>query len=489
MKRIIILLIISLSSIYCNAQDGEFEIHSNGLMYSETTMGQLRFIVDSLNLKFKSCELNKVYYSKSQAKAHYIDLDKGNIKSAKRDMMNNIPFDIFIKKYTPGTIEKDQLVVKWKYKNYQGKNVVEFSSIRLASGDTYEITVVDNADIPNQTIQGKWIFDYWQGGEYSEESIRAYYFTTNFESHPLTDEYARIVQYSNCMVDTSAQVFKADAGKYDRAPDSESPSEIKRFISYINEATKRPEYDENNVEGYLLESLNWDSLKWQHLDNVLSKKEKFRQLLKKAVAEGLELGNSNDEFEEYVGKYYSQEAALELKRSRVVMGACSMDDRPRIHAMNIAVLSAKTVKWEIFLRAHLDIMNDRFERASDGSYAWAGRKTYIKELEELGINVPDLLLGISLRIENAGENHYYGSIRRVGRALSETMYADETENKMLAMIEDNKLDDYNRILMLYLFLNYSHNIENEEKKADNLLKLKTSIKKLPDYLAANVTLD
>lgn len=489
MKRIPILLIIIISSIYCNAQDGEFDIHSNGLMYSDTTMTQLRFIVDSLNLKFKSCELSKVYYSKSQAKAHYINLDKGNIKSAKQDMMNKIPFDTFINKYAPGTIEKDQLVVKWKYPNHQQKNVVEFSSIRLASGDTYEITVDENTDINNQNIQGTWIFDYWQGGEYSGESIRAYYFTTSFKSHPLMDEYARIVQYSNCMVDTTAQVFKADAGKYDRASDSKSPSEIKMFIRYINEATKRPEYEKNNVENYLIKSSTWDSLKWQHLNNVLSKKEKFQQLLKKAVTEGLESGNSNDEFEEYVGRYYSQEAALELKRSRIVIGGCSMDDRPRIHAMNIAVLSAKTVKWEIFLRAHLDIMNDRFERASDGSYAWAGRKTYIRELEELGINVSDLLLGISLRIENPGENHYYGSIRRIGRALSETRYAGEIENKMLTMIEDDRLDDYNRVLIFYLFLNYSHNIENEEKKADKLHKLKIATRKLPEYLASKVTLE
>ena len=50
-----------------------------------------------------------------------------------------------------------------------------------------------------------------------------------------------------------------------------------------------------------------------------------------------------------------------------------MDNSPRIHALNIAKLSAETINWEVFLRAHLDIMKDKFERMSDGSYAFGGR--------------------------------------------------------------------------------------------------------------------
>ncbi|MBK7243510.1 MAG: hypothetical protein IPH98_06560 [Saprospiraceae bacterium] len=72
-------------------------------------------------------------------------------------------------------------------------------------------------------------------------------------------------------------------------------------------------------------------------------------------------------------------------------------------------------------------MNDRFDRKSDGSYAWGQRNTYIKELEELNINVPDLILGILFRIENPASNHYFGSIGRVGRALSETKNRNEIE--------------------------------------------------------------
>jgi len=172
-----------------------------------------------------------------------------------------------------------------------------------------------------------------------------------------------------------------------------------------------------------------------------------------------------------------------------VVGGCSMDNSPRVHALNIAKLSAETINWEIFLRSHLDIMNDKFERVSDGSYAWEQRKTYIKELEVLDINVLDLLLGISLRIENPSNNHYYGSIGRLGRALSETNKSAEIEAKMLEMISNNQLDDYNRVLIYYLFLNYNYNLDDKHKQTANKEKLMTTVKTLPEYLATKIAIE
>ena len=131
-------------------------------------------------------------------------------------------------------------------------------------------------------------------------------------------------------------------------------------------------------------------------------------------------------------------------------------------------------------------MNDRFERVTKGSYAWGRRKTYIKELEILDINVLDLLLGISLRIENPSQNHYYGNIGRLGRALSETNKPSEIETKMLNMISDNKLDNYNRIIIYYLYLNYNYNLDDKLKQAENEEKLEKTVQTLPDYLAIKI---
>jgi len=120
---------------------------------------------------------------------------------------------------------------------------------------------------------------------------------------------------------------------------------------------------------------------------------------------------------------------------------------------------------------------------SDGSYAQSGRKTYIKELEVLDINVLELLLGISLRAENTSNNHYYGNIGRLGRALAETKDRTSIEEKMLSMVVDPKLDDYNRILIYHLFLNYNYNLNDKHIQALNDKKLNLAVKTLPNYLA------
>jgi hypothetical protein len=56
-------------------EQGEFGPTANGLIYSAQTMGKLRHIVDSLNLKHKVCELRRVYRSQCQGQAHYVRLE------------------------------------------------------------------------------------------------------------------------------------------------------------------------------------------------------------------------------------------------------------------------------------------------------------------------------------------------------------------------------------------------------------------------------
>ncbi len=142
---------------------------------------------------------------------------------------------------------------------------------------------------------------------------------------------------------------------------------------------------------------------------------------------------SNNEFEEYVGRYIGKDEELELKRNRLVIADCGMDNSPRIHAFNIALLSGETIKWEILLRSHLDIMNYRFDGLSDKGFNQSTKNTYVKEIEVLDVNVLDLILGISLRIENPSKNHY-SRYNSNGRALSESKNPRLVETTILNMI-------------------------------------------------------
>ena len=481
MKQILKILFFLLGTT-CFSQDTEFGKSQNGLIYSEATVKHLKHIVDSLNLKFKDCDLSKRYLSKFQTKAHFISLENEQVNDAKMDIEANISFDDFIKKYSKSEVEMELLVVKFKYKNYEKKDVVKFSSIGLSDKYDHEFIFTENLSNYDKPFKGKWIFKYYEKTNYSSESIDAFYFIEEFSQHPIPEIYSRMIQYSDCMIDTSTQVFfeKAHNNRNEAGYENEKSSKLQEFWDYIYKSTAKPELNDEDLENSIIKYQIWDSLRMSRVDSLRKNDEKFDNLLNEAIIETLTTGKSNDQFEEYVGLYYSKKTALELKRNRIVVGSCSQDNSPRIHALNIAKLSAETGNWEIFLRSHLNIINDRFERASDGSYAWERRKTYIKELEVLDINVLDLLLGISLRIENPSNNHYYGSIGRLGRALSETDKPSEIEAKMLQMISDTELDDYNRILIYYLFQNYNNCLDNKDKQAKNNEELTKAVNAFPN---------
>jgi len=375
-------------------------------------MSKLSKIVDSLNLKYKSCDYDKVFKSKSQTIGHVINIKTTNIKQLKKDLENQITFERFINKYPNADIKKEVLIVKFNYKNYKDEEITAFSEISPNDHYGLEIKKQHNPTLYKQKMKGTWIFKYYKKSDSSESAIHAFYFPNEFASRSLNQKYSSMIGYSDCLIDTTAVKFKKNA-----------------------------------KTGWIDMPKNWLSFSENRKNKLLDK-----------------------------------------MRETKVVGSCSMDSSPRDHAINIAMLSAETTKWEIFLRSHLDIMNDRFDRVSDGSYALENRKTYIRELEELDINVVNLIFGISLRVENPAKNHYYGSISRIGRALTETQNRNEIEGLMLSMIEDATLDDYNRLLSYFLFLNYNHYIKNKVTKDKNIRKLKRSVTFLPNYLKSKIEL-
>lgn len=460
MKNVFFLSACFFFSLLCFGQNGEFAKNDNGLIYSGKAMGELRHIVDSLNLKFKVCE-NKEFYSKKQSSATCISLKGEKSRLASKDIDGGISYKDFIEKYPDAVVKGEYVFAVYKYKDYKEREKISFDFITYDWRDTpYYETLAENFK------EQQWYYLYHEKSEYSEEELTVYYLHRKLESTSLPEKYSRKVQYSECLVDTTAQVFFENAND-DMFPSYDSKSKVFTFLSYMK-----------------LKKWKCD---WSKKRELFNEDEKAQKLFNEALDVALKGDErAGDEFEEYVTHFDSPQKALFLKRSRKVVGQCSMDRSPRYHALHIAELAGETAAWEIFLRAHLDIMNDRFNRMSDGSYAQAERQTYIKELEELDINVPDLLLGICLRVENPSQNHYYGSISRIGRALSESKERVVFEQTMLNMVKDSELDDYNRMLIYCLFVNYNHFISDEAVRLASKEKLKEAVVTLPDYLKNNI---
>lgn len=459
------------------AQNTEFKEHNNGLIYNDTTMSQLRFIVDSMNLKYKQCDLWKNYYSLKQTIGYHVRLDSGrHISKVAKDIESGISYNEFIKNHPEATVDT-MLVLKKIYLDYQDKYHTIFRGIIPES--SYEPTLQKDTSYYTRGQMTQWIFEYQPKAEYSAEYVDAFYFPNEFEETQLPLSCARMIQYADCMVDTSASVFFEQATSWIRGESTDitdrKQTAIDTFIEYLHKETNHPKYQTDLTEK---NDKYWDAFeRWYNtvnaiVEDTLSKTPQFRSLLHNAVEYATAHKQGNAEIEYYAEKYYDHKTLLTLKRSRIVMGGCSQDESPRYHALDIAKLSAETINWEIFLRAHLDIMNDNFSRVAESNNTWGRRKTYLREIEALDIDVTSLILGISFRISNPSGNHYVGDISRLGRAISESKNKTVFEQKMIDIVADKNLDLYNRICIYYLMGNYVVNLDDINERKIALVKLK-----------------
>jgi hypothetical protein len=446
---------------------GEFEVHENGLIYDETTMSELEKLVDSLSLRFQSCVPND-YYSLEQGYGTSLSLGRKHVRKAMAAMSKNVSLNDFIKLFTRSGIVDSLWIVKTRH-IYNGKPSIEYEYVNVP-------------DTPEFDKSRGWVYEEtWEGIDIL--------YLHELSSPVIPSEYATLIQYVDCLVDTTATIFPSeelpDSLKYKFAPGSR----VKAFVDFAMDFEPEPTKPGIEIDDphYSRALIHYDSLRKDWEARLISSMEKKMQnpdnlkLLNDAVEEAIPAQNGLF-LEYYAERYLPSAKVLELKRSYRVHGFCSRDSGPRDHAMSICMLAAKTHQWDIFLRAHLDILNDNFLRAMDGAYAWRTRGTYIGELEALDINTVDLLVGTVLTSSNVHNNHYSASRSRVGRAMAESKYRPELESLLLRMIQDKQLDLFNRMEMAFTFLSYNRNLTDRDAYFANLEKVKSAIKTLPRSL-------
>lgn len=471
MKSITLLLLAVSASAFCQLRSSEFKTYPNGLIYNEHTMARLGKIVDSLNLKFKSCDLSHPYYTIAQGIAHKVSAVG---RRAQQDINSGISLADYTRKYNQKA--EKTWIIKTNYTSWDDDKYFVYQEI---NGDDQ----VELEYKPSNDVTSGWVLSANREIAYYIESLRP---------HELPFEYARLVQYVDCMIDTTQQIFFSEAHADDRwIRPRVINAKANLFIDYAKRFPGRPHWNSSNNEEYKKSKEaydKWEGTRLSHLDAEIKKWPILLAWLTEGVAEALQSVNSSGDLEFYADRYLSKETALKLKRSRIVVGRCSQDSRPRDHAQSICILAAETAQWDIFLRSHLDIMNDNFARASDGSYAWQKRQTYLKELEELDINAIDLLIGTALNVDNVSNNHYQASIWRTGKALADADNKPELEERLIKMIDDENLDPLNRIRIAYVLRNYLDHLQTVVNPLAALRKihvesrLDAAISNMPTYL-------
>lgn len=460
---------------------GEFATNTNGLMYSEADMRHLRHTVDSLHLRFRTCDLSKTFYSPLQIRARYVSFtsEKNNLKAVISAIQAGYSYDSLLKKFS-GLVDvsiPNQLVIRMGRDEDGNYNYLEGTP-----ADGYEEFSIDNKQLPgsNQLPKG-WVYDYSPKGEYkSSYSLYCRFFPGNWQAPAIPAQYSNLIQYVDCMIDTAATVYlttKFSGGGWFSESEKPGYEDLSAIIAYID--NKR---GQNNT-GVVKKKLTDADI--SYAEKELATDETYRALLGKTIDRYAQNKSFNHQLESLALNAGLYDKALLMKRCYRIMGSCSQDTRPREHARDIAMLAARSHSWDIFLRAHLDIMNDRFARATDGSYAWGKRMTYLKELEELDLNITDLMLGLTMRASNVADNHYYGSISRLGRALAESREKEKFEQKAIAMMKDHELDEFNRGLVFLLYSIYTGYLdENTGKQKREALK--NTMHEYPDFIQAAI---
>lgn len=451
----------------------EFTTYPNGLIYSPQAMKHINYVVDSLNLKFKKCEFNRKLITDLRGKGTYIHLSIPDsivlLQQLESDLYHNMSLADVQRKYAEYILSvQKQINLSFAYTSnldgsYRYKVTVERKS------DEYDFT--SQSDIAPLHSNSHWYFKIRQDQQWRNFYIDANWIEEVYSPMFMPEKYAYLVNYADCMIDTTATIFEKSKLFSDSKEDQTEYEE-----AYIKAKTIICPTEKDFEQ--CIDHIRNDQRLLSKLDKRLKNDTTFLRSLRQAVIHSpfdeeygsIELPDSNLN---WLVERYAPLMMLDYVRQGAVVGECSHDDSPRLQAQKIAYLSAEAHNWGIFLRSHLNIMNDRFVRwGADGKpNTWL---TYIQELEATGINVLDLIFGISLYVANPSPNHYFGNIGRLGRALAESKDSLEFERRAVNMITDADLDSLNRIRIAYLYTNYLLSLREEGRalpKWEGFLKI------------------
>ncbi len=489
MVRVLVLsfLLVFLTPVRTKFSD-ENKRFPTQLLYDYTTLRNLGKIVDSLNRGFQNATSRPRYFSADQAIGHYVVLHGVEARAAKQDIDRNIGLEEFRKKYPSCSIIENLLVLKeMHHKDIYSNAHVLFSNIEM--GDVYERKIyTHDTTIYDKNLKGSWIAELRDD---RPPYLEAYYFPEGFGSTCIPDKYASMIYYVDCVIDKNSRVLVENPAESYRVAKIEADKQFSKkapalfkLTRFLHDSAGRPERRLYYDEGEYIDDYNewWYVTADSVIQNQLRNSALLKELISAAVDEALDLSMPNQLLERLAELSETKERMLRLLRIRKVTGFCSRDSEPAKHTQKIAILAAQTGHWDIFIRAHMDVLNNRFESIAYSGFNYFSRKTHVEELERIHLNVPVLLLGTAFRLENC-KGHYFGSISEMGRALSESERKDEIEMYMAEAISDTGLDKFNRVIMCFLYKNYVYCLNDYKRKKQDIKEYNKLVKTLPPYFA------
>ncbi len=141
--------------------------------------------------------------------------------------------------------------------------------------------------------------------------------------------YSRLVQYVDCMIDTTTEIYFPNSGRKPIRAETKNTKTF-TFVQWIESYPGEPQMPgqldeqmdyESEYENYVKEHQAWSQQRLQYIDKKLKRSEFHQNSLKNAVTEALENGSTSATLEYYAARYGLKREALTLMRRRKVQGA------------------------------------------------------------------------------------------------------------------------------------------------------------------------
>jgi hypothetical protein len=508
MKYLIVLCLTAAGSM-AHGQLPDFPLHANGLLYSDTLMGRLRHLADSMRKRARLARGEGDYYSPKQTTGRLVRLDTGHIYEAFEDLRRGISIADFVSKYPQAEVDNKILVVLVEGPGYRvagnayyynimaddafysaGRIILPTDEHYVPIADTsINYRVEENAGINGNCVYSVSTAPHRYRGKFSNEAyVFAFYLDGVPAATRLPKPAARLIGYRDRMVDSTTGVYYKNA-QY-ASPDLRNvdfgPAQ-KAFDNYMDRkgdsalAVYRHKYPYEHPKATAIEDFQ---VKRRYQDSLTSDTG-FTRLLAAAVAEVEEQHYYPFIYLERYMDAYAPRAALEIRRRWQHVMTDNFDRlNPRLYAMHIAYLAAELGNWPVFLQAQLSVAVDPYGNNTGPSQP-GHRTTFLRELEALNIEVDDILLGRVLG--SSWVDPSFGGVKLLGGALAlEGGDRNRLEEKVLQLIADKGLDDYDRLDMHYLFLNYVSFLAEGPERRRALTRLERADGTLPGYLSATV---
>lgn len=190
MKTLKLLAYFVALTTYATAQNNSITNLFDSILKSNTSIN-----IDSLKQEASNLNYADIEFLNHTATAHYVYMDKGNVKSALKDMESNLSFEEWIEKYPNTKVEQNLLIVKSDYALNKNKSATNYCSV--PNKNTLPRSIISNKNITES--KGKWIINYSARNKFSDEFLIGFYFTSNFGIEALVEHYPKVIAYGDAI--------------------------------------------------------------------------------------------------------------------------------------------------------------------------------------------------------------------------------------------------------------------------------------------------